>query len=418
MSEFIVYGEKKLHGDVRVSGSKNSVLPILAASLLAKNGSTLHNVPILTDVTASLNILNHLGCKTSIIEDVLHIDSGEITEVDIPRDLMHKMRSSIIFLGAIIARCGKAKLSYPGGCELGARPINLHLEGLRKLGVIIDEDEDCLRCYTNGKLKGADIVLSFPSVGATQNMILAASTASGTTKIMGAAKEPEVVDLVNYLICCGAKIMGAGTDTIIIEGVDSLGGCEYKIMPDRIEAATFIGATAIATGKVTLRGICEKSLRSVLPIYHKMGCKFEISNDCIEVTRTGKLLGCGLVKTMPYPGFPTDAQAIMMAASVYADEPSVFFESIFESRFGHVPELCKMGADITVDEKTAYVKGGKSLFGRNLKAMDLRGGAALTIAALGAVGESRISALHHVDRGYENFCDKLAGIGAEIKRIP
>lgn len=417
MSELIVNGGRSLRGEITVQGAKNSALPILTSTVLCDSPSIIHNCPKLTDVDASCNILRYLGCKVTAEDDNVFVDPKSADKTEIPDALMREMRSSIVFLGAMCARFGHAIISFPGGCELGPRPIDLHLAALRQLGVTINEDYGTLDCVANGRLHGAHIVLSFPSVGATENILLAAVLAEGTTEIINAAREPEICDLADFLIKCGAKITGAGDSVITIEGVEKLKGCEYSVMPDRIVAATYMAAAAITGGDVTIKKVNLETLSPVIPAFCEAGCIIDSSVDTLRITRPGKLSRVKYIRTMPYPGFPTDAQAPLMALITVAEGTSIFIENIFESRYKHAAELARFGAKIKVEGKIAIVDGVKKLFGATVEATDLRGGAALVIAALAAEGKSVIKSVKHIDRGYTPIENVLSSLGADICRI-
>ena len=388
MSRLLVKGRQKLSGEVSVQGAKNSALPILAATVLAKGESVLYHCPALSDVDASCGILRYLGCKARREGEALVIDSAGVDRADIPDALMRKTRSSIVFLGAVLARTGRAKLCFPGGCEIGPRPIDMHLRALRQLGAEIRERHGCLDCRAPYGLKGCRVALSFPSVGATEDIMIAAVTASGTTTITNAAREPEITDLADYLNRCGARIYGAGEGVIVIDGVPSLHGAAHTIIPDRIVAATLMSCAAVTGSALTLRGVVSSHLGAVLPVF-----------------------------TMPYPGFPTDAQAPLLAAACFAEGTSVFVENIFENRYRHTAELIRMGASIKTEGKVAVVEGVPRLYGASVEATDLRGAAALVIAALGAEGQSEISGVRYLERGYERLEQTLSDLGAEIRKV-
>jgi len=417
MSRLIVNGGRPLHGELQIQGAKNSALPILIATLLCQTPSVLHNCPDLSDVDASCSILKYLGCSVKKNGENIVVNPISADKYDIPDELMREMRSSIVFLGAICAKLGRARISFPGGCELGPRPIDLHLSSLRQLGVVIEEDHGWLNCHTNGRLRGTNIVLSFPSVGATENIMLASVTAKGTTTIVNAAREPEIVDLANFLIKCGAKIKGAGESVITIEGVDKIYGCEYTVIPDRIVAATYMAAAAITGGDLTLKGINVEHLNPVFPAFREAGCIVETSGNMLRISRIGKLYPVKNIRTMPYPGFPTDAQAPVMAMSTLACGTSVFIENIFENRYKHTSELRRLGANIKVEGKVAIVEGVKKLYGAPVEATDLRGGAALVVAALAAEGQTVVTGLRHIDRGYASIERDLQSVGADIHRV-
>ena len=414
MSQLLIQGGSRLHGEVTVQGAKNSVLPILAATLLTADTVELRGCPRLRDVDASIRILRELGCEAHWEGDSLLVNTAGLNGWGISDILMREMRSSAIFLGAILARCGQAELSYPGGCELGPRPIDLHLSSLRDLGAEIDDAGGTLHCKALC-LKGREIVLSLPSVGATENLMLAACGASGTTTISNAAREPEIVDLQNFLTACGAKITGAGSSSIVITGGQTLHGCTYTVMPDRIAAATYLCAAASAGGDIFLRGAKEAHLSTVTAVLREAGCILRADEAGIACTGEGRPLAVRPVRTAPYPGFPTDAQAVLMAALLRCRGASVFEENIFENRYRHVDELTRMGANIRVSGRTAVVTGVKSLHGAAVRCTDLRGGAALLVAGLAAEGVTKVSGVRHILRGYEDPVRDLAALGAKIQ---
>ncbi|MEG2429518.1 MAG: UDP-N-acetylglucosamine 1-carboxyvinyltransferase, partial [Oscillospiraceae bacterium] len=350
MEQLIVQGGQRLKGEIDVQGAKNSALPILAATLLYGGKTTLHNCPKLLDVDAAIKILKYLGCKVSQEDNgnTLFIDSTSINQNEIPQELMHEMRSSIVFLGAIISRLNKAKMFYPGGCELGPRPIDLHISSLKRLGVTIIEEFGCLTCEATNGIKGSKINLSFPSVGATENIMLASVMAKGETIIVNAAQEPEIVDLANYLISRGAKIRDAGKSTVIIEGVDKLESTEYRVMPDRIVVATYLCCAGITGGNIKINNINPCDIESVLPIFEQAGCQYKLGEKSIDFVGPAIIKPVKNIRTMPYPGFPTDAQAPIMTMLTLANGTAVFVENIFENRYKHVCELCRMGADIKI----------------------------------------------------------------------
>ena len=416
MKEIRVVGGKRLSGAVSVHGAKNSVLPILAASILSGGESVLHNCPDLKDVTASIEILEYLGCRVKRDGDTVTVDSSTLTRCDVPDHLMREMRSSVIFLGAILARTGQAHMSFPGGCELGSRPIDLHLSALRALGGSIEETGGNLVCHA-GSLRGCELTLAIPSVGATENAMLAACYAKGITVIANAAREPEIVDLQTFLRAMGARVWGAGSSTIMIEGGHPLHGCSHTIMADRIVAATYLTAVAAAGGEVQLEGVDYRQLSTVTATLSQAGCEIRSAENWVSISCKERLQGVRPIRTAPYPGFPTDAQAPMMAALATSKGATVFVENIFESRYRHVAELMRMGADIRVEGRVAVVSGVERLHGASVQATDLRGGAALVVAGLGAEGETRITGLSHIDRGYQNLEEVLRSLGAEIQRI-
>lgn len=409
-------GPCKLEGEARVQGAKNSTLPLLAASVLCRGENVFHNCPRLSDVDTSVEILEHLGCKVRREKDTLIVDSTTIENWDIPDALMRKMRSSIVFLGAILSRMEQAELSYPGGCELGPRPIDLHLESMKKMGVQIREKHGRIQCSVGRGLRGSVIRLSFPSVGATENILLTAVTAEGITTIHNAAREPEIQDLANYLNECGGEIRGAGESTIVIHGVSKLHGCTHRIIPDRIVAATLLAAGAATGGTVLLKEAEPNHLQPVLHILEEAGCGLRLCKHQIELIAPPRLNGVKSVRTMPYPGFPTDAQSPIMAMLLRSYGTSIFEENIFESRFKHVDELARMGGSIQVIGRVAVVKGMPYLYGARVVAPDLRGGAALVIAGLAAEGTTEVLGLDYLDRGYENLEETLRDLGADIIR--
>lgn len=417
LPKLVINGGNKISGELRIQGAKNSALPILAATLLTRGKSVIHNCPKLSDVYSALRILSDLGCTCSRQADAVIIDSEGADKSEVSESLMRQMRSSIVFLGAVVGRVGKCRLSFPGGCELGPRPIDMHISALKQMGVKILEEYGTLYCTTPAGLRGAKINLSFPSVGATENIILAAVTAKGETVIRNAAREPEIADLAEFLNASGAKISGAGTGTVVINGVRELKACEYTVMPDRIAAATYLSAAAITGGDITLAGVRNQDLDSVIPVFEEMGCSVFTFGEKIYLSARKPLSAVKTIRTMPYPGFPTDAQAIVMAPLCLASGTSVIIETIFENRYRHVDELVRMGARIKAEGKVAVVEGVKRLYGASLISTDLRGGAALVIAALAAQGESVIGEIRHIDRGYDSIESALSSLGASIKRV-
>ncbi len=416
MSKLIVQGGHRLTGSIPVHGAKNSALPLLSATLLGTTPSVLHNCPRLSDVDTSIKILSHLGCKVTQEGSSVTVDASEAGRYEIPDDLMREMRSSVVFLGAIVARQGRARISFPGGCELGPRPIDLHLKALRKLGLIIEEDHGYLNCHVGKGLKGCPINLSFPSVGATENIMLASATATGTTIITNAAREPEICDLANFLNQCGAHICGAGESTIRIDGVPKLHGAEHTVIADRITATTYMAAAAVTGGDLILEKVIPAHLEPVIPVFEEAGCHIKTQGDQLHIVAPDRMKAVKNIRTLPYPGFPTDSQAIVMAMSTLAEGTSVFVENIFESRYKHVGELLRLGAHIKVEGKVAIVEGMDHLSGAPVEAADLRGAAALVVAGLAAQGTTQITGLHHLDRGYEMIEQRLSGVGAVIKR--
>ena len=413
MPIWYVSGGSRLEGRIAVQGAKNAVLPIMAACLLSGGVTRLDNCPTLLDVDASVEILRYLGCGVMQLGGKILVDSSKMTENHIPHELMLKMRSSVMYMGAILARCGEVRLSAPGGCELGSRPIDLHLKALEALGAEITQQGG--EVYCRGKLRGTHINLDFPSVGATENVLLAACAAEGTTVLTNAAREPEIVDLQNFLNACGANIHGAGTSEIHIDGYRPREFTDYRIMPDRIAAATYLCAAAAAGGDVLLERVNPAHIETITSALKEMGCSIVTGSDTLRLHSTGNLRAGRPVVTKPYPGFPTDAQALLMAAALKADGTTVFVETIFENRYRHVPELRRMGADIRTEGRVAMVTGVRQLTGAAVEAEDLRGGAALAIAALSAEGETKIGDRGHIGRGYSQFAETLRGVGADIR---
>lgn len=414
MAKLVIEGGHRLNGAVHIHGAKNSALPILAASVLVGGECRIENCPQLSDVAAAVAILRHLGCHVEWQDHTVVVDASDVCRGDIPDDLMREMRSSIVFLGAIVARTGGAQMSFPGGCELGPRPIDLHLAALRQLGLRIREEGGCLHCHAGARLKGRTISLAFPSVGATENILLAAVTAEGTTTVYNAAREPEICDLCTFLNACGARICGAGESTLIIEGVDALHGCAHRVIPDRIETATYMAAAAVTGGSLVLKDVCPDHVQSLLPSFEEMGCSITPWKGEMLISTPTRLRRVRTVRTLPYPGFPTDAQALLMAMSCVAEGTSVFIETIFESRYKHVGELMRLGAHIKVEGRVAVVEGVEQLSAAPVECTDLRGGAALVLAALCARGKTEITALHHLERGYEALTESLQNVGATI----
>ena len=406
---------KRLHGEVNISGSKNASLPIIAATILNSDITKLYNVPKIQDTKITLEILKILGCKIKQNSGKIEINSRHITKTEIPEDLMRQMRSTVILAGAILGRFKEVTFSYPGGCEIGSRPIDLHLAAFKKMGIQVEEISGFIRCSCD-KIMAADINLDFPSVGATENIILAATLAEGTTIINNAAMEPEIIDLANCLNRMGAKIYGAGTNVIKITGVKKLKGTGYKVMPDRIEAGTFLCAAAVTGGKVKINNVVTEHL---VPVIHKLqeaGCKIDVQKNYIEIEAPKKLKSID-IKTMPYPGFPTDLQQIFGSMLAIAKGTSVIIENIFENRYKYINELIRMGAKITVEGKTAVITGKKRLTGATVQGSDLRGGTGLIIAGLAAKGVTKVENIEYVLRGYENLNDKLNMLGANIKEV-
>lgn len=418
MEKLIVKGGNRLVGAVKTSGAKNAVLPIIAASILGTTPSHLDEVPMLEDVHTISEVLKCLGLavECSPEKNVLDIDSTEITSYEAPYELVRTMRASFLVMGPLLARIGKARISMPGGCAIGARPIDIHLKGFEALGVKIEQGHGYIEASAPEGLKGTSIYFDFPSVGATENIMMAASLAEGTTILENAAEEPEIVDLANYLNKMGAKIRGAGTDTIRIEGVDKLHGADYTIIPDRIEAGTYMIAAAMTGGDVVVENVLPEHQKPLIAKLREAGALVEEDIDKVRVIGKNPLKAVS-IKTLPYPGFPTDMQAQMMAMMVIAEGRSKVTETVFENRFMHVVELNRMGAQISTEGRSAVIDGPCKLTGCDVRATDLRAGAAMILAGLVAEGTTRIGDLHHIDRGYENIVAKLKKLGADIERV-
>lgn len=418
MEKLIVKGGNRLVGAVKTSGAKNAVLPIIAASILGTTPSHLDEVPMLEDVHTISEVLKCLGLavECSPEKNVLDIDSNEITSYEAPYELVRTMRASFLVMGPLLARIGKARISMPGGCAIGARPIDIHLKGFEALGVKIEQGHGYIEASAPEGLKGTSIYFDFPSVGATENIMMAASLAEGTTILENAAEEPEIVDLANYLNKMGAKIRGAGTDTIRIEGVDKLHGADYTIIPDRIEAGTYMIAAAMTGGDVVVENVLPEHQKPLIAKLREAGAVVEEDIDKVRVIGKNPLKAVS-IKTLPYPGFPTDMQAQMMAMMVIAEGRSKVTETVFENRFMHVVELNRMGAQISTEGRSAVIDGPCKLTGCDVRATDLRAGAAMILAGLVAEGTTRIGDLHHIDRGYENIVAKLKNLGADIERV-
>lgn len=417
MDKLVINGSKRLTGEIEVHGSKNSVLPILAACVLSQGENIIHNCPMLSDVDAALKILVELGCKVKREEHTVCVDSSGVNGFEISDSLMREMRSSVIFLGAILGRTGKAVLSTPGGCEIGLRPIDMHISAMEQLGAEVFEEHGRLHFECKNGLHGARVILPFPSVGATENIMIASCVAKGTTVITNAAREPEISDLADFLNGCGAKIHGAGDSTIIIDGVEKLTATTHTVIPDRIAASTYLIAGAITHGRVCIKEIIPAHLGALIPVLKQSGCDISVSNRWICISSPPRLSRVKTVRTMPYPGFPTDVQAPLTAMLSVADGTSVVVENIFECRYKHVSELIRLGAKINVEGRTAVIEGVPYLTGASVVSPDLRGGFALVIAGLAAKGETVISGVEHIDRGYENPEKLLSALGADIKRI-
>ena len=413
MANYIIEGGKRLEGEVKISGSKNASLPIICASILNGKKTKLYNVPDIHDTQVTLKILRYIGCKVKKDNDKIEIDSRYITKKEIPEDLMHQMRSTVILAGAILGRFKEVTFSYPGGCDIGARPIDLHLKSFKKLGINIAENYGFIRCSCD-KIVGTNIDLDFPSVGATENIILASVLAEGKTVITNAAREPEIVDLVNMLKKMGAIISGEGTNIIQIEGVKELKEVKYRIMPDRIETGTFLCAGAITGGKIKVTNCIPEHIVPITSKLEEAGCNILIEKNSIELKAPTRLKAVEL-KTMPYPGFPTDMQSIFGTVLSVSKGTSVITENIFENRFKYLAELKRMGAKNKQEGNVAIITGVRRLSGTNVKSTDLRGGAAMILAGLNAKGTTTVTKIEYILRGYENIDKKLNKIGANIR---
>lgn len=417
MDKIVVRGGRALSGSVKVSGAKNAVLPIIAASILAEEGiSTIHDVPGLADVHTICELLNSIGIITTYDCETLTIDASKLSSVEAPYELVRKMRASFLVTGPLLARKGRARVPLPGGCAIGTRAIDQHLKGFEAMGAKIEIGQGFIEAKVDGRLKGAKIYLDVASVGATENIMMAAALAEGITVIENAAEEPEIVDLANYLNGLGAKIRGAGTGSIRIEGVDKLKGCTHCVIPDRIEAGTFMVAAAITGGDVFIEGAICDHVKSVTAKLREMGVEVEEQENGIHVRRKGPLKAVD-VKTLPYPGFPTDMQSQMMALLLASEGTSIVTETVFENRFMHVEEFRRMNANIKIEGRSAIVEGGGKLIGCKVSATDLRAGASLILAGLIAEGETEVFGLHHLDRGYVDFTGKLLRLGAQVERV-
>lgn len=415
MDSIIIKGGKKLNGEVKISGSKNAALPIISASLIAGGKYRLTNIPNLRDIDSILLLLKETGAEYKFKNNVIELDTTNCNNFEAPYDIVRKMRASVLVMGAGLARNGHAKVSLPGGCAIGMRPINIHLKGFEALGTKITMDKGYIILKAK-KLIGAKIFLDFPSVGATENLMIAAACAEGTTLLENAAREPEIVDLANFLNAMGAKIYNAGTDKITIEGVKKLKSVDYKVIPDRIEAGTYLIAGLITGGRVTVKNIVPSFLDAFLEKLAEANCKVLTGNNFITVEPNGVIKSVN-IKTMPHPGFPTDLQAQFMALMSVAEGTSIIAENVFENRFMHVAELCRMNADIKIDGHLAVVKGVKSLLGAPVMATDLRASAALILAGLIAKGQTQVKRIYHLDRGYEKLETKFQKLNADVKRL-
>ena len=416
MDQFVIQGGTSLAGEVTISGAKNAALPILFAALLGQGKSTFSNVPRLRDIGTTEALLKTLGANVEWQQDKLIIDGATVDKTLAPYELVKQMRASVLALGPLVARFGEAQVSLPGGCAIGARPVDIHIQGLERMGAIIKVENGYINAKVDGRLKGAEIFMEMVSVGATENLLMAATLADGKTVLENAAREPEITDLANCLIAMGAKISGAGTSRIEIEGVESLSGCEYSILPDRIETGTFLVAAAMAGGEVLCKNTDHHSLDPVIEKLRATNALVEVTDSSIYLDMRGRELKAVNIKTMPHPGFPTDMQAQFTALNVVAKGSATITETIFENRFMHVPELQRMGANIRLEGNTAICGDTESLSGAQVMATDLRASASLILTGIVAQGETIVDRIYHVDRGYQRIEDKLSALGANIKR--
>lgn len=416
MDQFVIQGGTSLAGEVTISGAKNAALPILFAALLGQGKSTFSNVPRLRDIGTTEALLKTLGATVEWQQDTLIIDGATVDKTLAPYELVKQMRASVLALGPLVARFGEAQVSLPGGCAIGARPVDIHIQGLERMGAVIKVENGYINAKVDGRLKGAEIFMEMVSVGATENLLMAATLADGKTVLENAAREPEITDLANCLIAMGAKISGAGTSRIEIEGVESLSGCEYSILPDRIETGTFLVAAAMASGEVLCKNTDHHSLDPVIEKLRATNALVEVTDNSIYLDMRGRELKAVNIKTMPHPGFPTDMQAQFTALNVVAKGSATITETIFENRFMHVPELQRMGANIRLEGNTAICGDTERLSGAQVMATDLRASASLILTGIVAQGETVVDRIYHVDRGYQRIEDKLSALGANIKR--
>jgi len=416
LDKIIIHGGRRLQGDVMASGAKNAALPLMFATLLASGPHRLENLPRLRDIRTAEQLLTGLGAVLQRENGALRVDTRHLFDKEAPYDLVRTMRASVLVLGPLLARCGRARVSLPGGCAIGARPINLHLKGLEAMGAEITLDHGYVEARAS-RLQGARIYLDTPTVGGTENLMMAATLAKGTTVLENAAREPEISDLAAALCGMGAKIEGAGTDTVVIEGVEQLSGMDYRVMPDRIEAGTYLIAAALTGGCVRVRNGRSEHMEALLSKLQEAGAQCLVTNDGIQVTGSGQIRPVN-IKTQPHPGFPTDMQAQFMTLMTLCSGSSMITETVFENRFMHVCELQRMGADITIEGHTATIKGVPGLLGAPVMATDLRASACLVLAGLAADNTTEISRIYHLDRGYEALEEKFQSLGADITRVP
>lgn len=416
MDSFLIEGGFPLHGTISVSGSKNAALPILMAAIAVDDDVTFTNVPDLRDIHTTIKLLNILGREAALKDGRVTVKNGELG-IEAPYDLVKTMRASVLCLGPLLARKGEARVSLPGGCAIGARPVDMHLSALEKMGAHFDLDKGYIHGTCPGGLKGAHIRFDFPTVGGTENLLMAACLAQGETVLENVAREPEIVDLANFLIRCGARIEGHGTTVIKVQGVERLYGCTYPIMPDRIEAGTFLVAAGVTGGELLLKNCPLSDMSAVVDKLRSAGMSIEETPEGVRACVGEAGLKGVDVNTRPHPGFPTDMQAQFMVLMCCAEGSGLMQENIFENRFMHVQELVRMGADIHVSGSSAMVRGGRKLTGAPVMASDLRAGAAMVLAGLAAEGETRVQRIYHVDRGYEHLAEKLCAVGAHIRRV-
>ncbi len=415
LEKLVINGRKQLCGEVKIHGAKNAALPILCACVLCDEKVVLKNCPKLSDIDNTIEILEYLGCKVTREEDRVEILNSGYLKDNIPKNLMSKMRSSIVFLGALTAKLGRANLFLPGGCELGPRPVDIHIKSFEKLNVCIVEQRGKIACSTD-KIKGASINLPFPSVGATENIMLLTALSDTKTLIHNAAREPEIIELQNFLNKCGADISGAGGNCIVINGVKKLHGCYHSILPDRIEASTYMSFAAATGSTISIKNICNEHIEPVVFAFREAGCEMNFVKNELKISSPKKLNRIAHIKTLVYPGFPTDSGMPIIAMSAIANGTTIFEETIFQNRYNAIGALNKMGANIKIYDRIAVVEGVENLYGADVEATDLRGGAALVCAGLMAYGTTNITQLHHIDRGYENIEYNLSLLGADIKR--
>jgi len=419
MDKLVIRGGHPLRGELRISGAKNAALPILAATLLSKELVTIRNLPHLNDVTTMIELLGCMGVGLTVDEKLsVEVNATTISEFSAPYALVKTMRASILVLGPMLAHFGRAHVSFPGGCAIGSRPVDIHLKGLEAMGATIAVDEGYINASVEGRLQGAHIVMETVTVGGTENLMMAAALAQGQTILENAAREPEVVDLARCLIAMGAQITGHGTSTVVIDGVEALHGCTYDVMPDRIEAGTYLVAAAATGGTLRLRNTCPADLELVLQKLEEAGAKITSADDVIDLDMEGRRPKAVSIKTAPYPGFPTDMQAQFTAMNAIADGTSTMTETVFENRLIQTHEMNRMGASIAIEGNTAIITGQEALKGAPVMASDLRASASLVIAGLVAQGETEVHRIYHIDRGYECIEEKLQSLGADIRRLP